>query len=716
MIRRSLALALLFVARTAAGDFSSPPSPDAEDLFARGAEALDRGDGEAAASAFAEIRSKYPLPAWDERIDFLLARKPLDSGMPKRAVDLLTRLDVRAIGLEEYRDYFLGSADLRAGMAAEARAAFVRCARGISARQADAALAVAASSRSRAGKLEALDLLGRASAAREPGRIDELLAARARLARELGDDGALARTASDLLRLRPSALFDRNSPRLLQREARRELARLPDSRRLEIAQKVAEAGESSGALALSEGVAIGGLSPVEQRRFHLLRARVMSRLGKLDSSDREAGRVAPGPPAEEKGAALVLAQNSLRRTLAGRGRRRNRAVRDLAPAEARRLALEFHAASGGESPEDVRERALRSEIALWVAAGDRDAAMESAARLTASNPAATWGFDALWAPTWEKVEAGDWGGALLEIERLASIYREISVSRRLQYWKARCFQRLGRAPEARASGRYLPCADPPDLYAQFASEWKSPCANRAPVDEPERSALFVRVDELLRQRLFSDALWEVDHLEGSRGATLRRAVASFALGDFATATAQVKSAFPEMGTAREGDVPEQWRRLYYPIDRGGLIDSAAREFGVDRNLLLAVVRQESAFNPKARSRAGAAGLAQLMPSTARRLSRKVLKRRFRSAFLYDPAVNVRLGASYLRSLVDLFHGNVLLAVAAYNAGPGRIGGIVRANPGSPPDERLESFPAAETRDYVRHVMLYSESYKELYPQ
>jgi soluble lytic murein transglycosylase len=105
-----------------------------------------------------------------------------------------------------------------------------------------------------------------------------------------------------------------------------------------------------------------------------------------------------------------------------------------------------------------------------------------------------------------------------------------------------------------------------------------------------------------------------------------------------------------------------------------------------------------------------------MPGTARRLSRKVLKRRFQTAFLYDPAVNVRLGASYLRQLLDLFGGNVLLAVAAYNAGPGRIGGIVRANPQQPADERLESLPAAETRDYVRRVLLFSESYRELYPK
>ena len=715
MTRRIFAIAFLLVARIGAGDFSSAPPPDAEDLFARGVEALDRGDSGASSALFSQIRARYPLPAWTARIDFFLARKALDAGQVDAAVEAFSRLDARSIGLQEYRDFFLGSALARQGNAGESREAVLRCAESRSGRQADAALALAASSRSRVEKRQALDVLERASAGQEPAQIVALLTRRSLLAGELGDDDALERAAAQALLARPELLFDRKVPKMLSREIHRELGRQSDSRRLEIAERLAAAGESTGALSVSSDIAVSEVSPEEVRRLHLLRARTLARLGKLDASDREAQRVAPGPAAEKE-AGLVLAENSLRRALAGRKRRRNRTIRDLAPDEARRLALAFHSVSDPAAPEDVRERALRSEIALWMAAGDRSAALDSARKLTAANSSATWGFEALWKPTWEKIESRDDAGALAELDALQAIYRETSVSRRLEYWRARCLERLGRPAEAREAARDLPCAEPPDVYAKFASEWKSSCRPPVPIDEPERSAVFARADELLRQRLYSDALWEVDRLEESRGRTLRQAVAAFALGDFNTATARVKSAYPEIGTAAEGTVPDQWRRLYYPFDRAGILDSAAREFRVDRGLLLAVVRQESAFNPKAKSRAGAAGLTQLMPGTARRLSRKVLKRRFQNAFLYDPAVNVRLGASYLRQLLDLFGENVLLAVAAYNAGPGRIGGLVRANPMQPPDERLESLPAAETRDYVRRVLLFSESYKELYPE
>jgi soluble lytic murein transglycosylase len=109
------------------------------------------------------------------------------------------------------------------------------------------------------------------------------------------------------------------------------------------------------------------------------------------------------------------------------------------------------------------------------------------------------------------------------------------------------------------------------------------------------------------------------------------------------------------------------------------------------------------------------GLTQLMPATAKSLSRSVLRSRYRRAFLYDPGVNVRLGAAYLRRLIDEFHGSTILALAAYNGGPSRIARIVRENPRLSEDELFESIPLWESRDYVRRVLLYAESYRELYP-
>jgi len=123
------------------------------------------------------------------------------------------------------------------------------------------------------------------------------------------------------------------------------------------------------------------------------------------------------------------------------------------------------------------------------------------------------------------------------------------------------------------------------------------------------------------------------------------------------------------------------------------ISDVARTFGVDENLVREVVRAESNFNPNAVSRAGAKGLMQLMDSTARAMH-------VRNA--YNPDENLAGGTRYLRSLLDKYDGNVKVALAAYNAGPGRIDRL-----GIDTDEELEArydqLPR-ETQRYVAKIM------------
>jgi soluble lytic murein transglycosylase len=146
--------------------------------------------------------------------------------------------------------------------------------------------------------------------------------------------------------------------------------------------------------------------------------------------------------------------------------------------------------------------------------------------------------------------------------------------------------------------------------------------------------------------------------------------------------------------------PGWWVRTWYPLRYEAIVRGHAHNYDLDPSLLAAVIYQESKFNAGARSRSGAIGLMQLLPDTAKGIAVHTGGSRFRVSDLYDPEINVRYGAWYLRHLLDKY-GDERTALAAYNAGQQNVDRW-RA--------RGAGVAFAETRHYVKRV----EHLKTLY--
>ncbi|MBU8897390.1 transglycosylase [Corallococcus sp. H22C18031201] len=166
-----------------------------------------------------------------------------------------------------------------------------------------------------------------------------------------------------------------------------------------------------------------------------------------------------------------------------------------------------------------------------------------------------------------------------------------------------------------------------------------------------------------------------------------------------------------------GRITAQTRPVWevaYPNAYRDLIEKHTAPAGVEPDLLQALMREESALDPKALSWAGALGLTQLMPSTAKAVAHQLNIKRFHVDSLLQPDLNIRLGAHYLGTLVKQFKGNTPYAVGSYNAGAAAVNRWRSDKPGQPLDAWVEEIPIAETRGYIKRVLRSYNTYQLLY--
>jgi len=303
------------------------------------------------------------------------------------------------------------------------------------------------------------------------------------------------------------------------------------------------------------------------------------------------------------------------------------------------------------------------------------------------------------------IHAGLWQAVLDDI---AAMPADEAQRDEWRYWQAIALTRTGLRQEAR--DRLAPLARERDYHGFLAADalrWPYEMNNQplayteAQLDEIRRLPGMVRAHELLLADLPTEARREWQHIIADFDADqLKRAAA------LASEWGWHDSAI--LTVARSSDYDDL--QLRFPIDHSEDVERYASANQLDPGHVFAVIRTESAFNKDARSGAGAMGLMQLMPSTGRSTARKYSIPLASTKSLYDPEQNIRIGTAYLKQVMEQYEQNVVLASAAYNAGPQRVDKWLPEQRKQPAESWIAAIPFNETRRYVQRILSYAAIY------
>jgi soluble lytic murein transglycosylase len=184
--------------------------------------------------------------------------------------------------------------------------------------------------------------------------------------------------------------------------------------------------------------------------------------------------------------------------------------------------------------------------------------------------------------------------------------------------------------------------------------------------------------------------------------------------NFYQSTVVLRRVFPDYLDLPFNALPREIWEMFYPVNYEDIIKREAAKYAIDPFLIMALIRQESAFNPKAVSSADAHGLMQLLPSTARRLSREMKLARPSVARLHEPEVNILFGMRYVSDLLKQFDGQTEKVLASYNAGEHRVESWMSEGTYADSAEFVDTIPFSETRNYVKIINRNYFFYKALY--
>ena len=228
-----------------------------------------------------------------------------------------------------------------------------------------------------------------------------------------------------------------------------------------------------------------------------------------------------------------------------------------------------------------------------------------------------------------------------------------------------------------------------------------------------------RAEQLMRIALYQSASNELDAARAavpeSPLVNLRIAQIFRAQGEPVAAINALKRSYPDYGQTLPQEMSRECWEVFYPLRYWTNIREEARRHGIDPYFIAGLIRQETVFDPKARSRANALGLMQLLPYVGQSVARKTTGASITSNDLFNPVLNIQLGTAFVKEQIDSF-GRWEYVAAAYNGGPTRVRRWIKELPATEIEEWVEAIPLSETRLYVQGVYRNARQYQRLYDE
>ncbi len=359
---------------------------------------------------------------------------------------------------------------------------------------------------------------------------------------------------------------------------------------------------------------------------------------------------------------------------------------------------------------------------LWEGEEDEARARRLFAEVVRLRPRSSYARESVWRLGWAAYREARFGQAVDFFRELERLEESPIAALRPRYWGARASQRAG-LDGGGAELTRIALDYPFSYYGWRASARAEPGAAGPPRDEVKSGTAALRGAQLERPRILLEAglgeaaREELDRLfVSARGIDDRLSLAELYsnAGDYNRPQRLVVDAYQE--ELAKGPAPSQlelwWHAWPAPFPeevQRATLDAEALE----PELVWSIMREESGYRPEVVSVSGARGLLQLMPATAAKLAERMALPAFEPDDLFDPAVNIRLGAAYLNELLSQFEGRHSAAIGSYNAGPHRVVRWLEAS-SAEDDEWVESIAYDQTRAYVKRVLRSLQVYRVLY--